>query len=141
VIGDGPDNAKVRAAARHQRNIEFVGHAQRDELRHWLRGAKAFVFAADEDFGIAPLEAQACGTPVIAYGKGGALETVIDGKTGVFFRDQTVDSIREALERFEQSREALAPAACRANAERFAAAKFREALGAWVGRNTMMGVG
>jgi glycosyltransferase involved in cell wall biosynthesis len=139
VVGDGPENAKVRAAARHARNIEFVGHAQRDELRHWLRAAKAFVFAADEDFGIAPVEAQACGTPVIAYGKGGALETVVDGKTGVFFKEQSVDSIRDALARFEQVRETLTPAACRANAERFAAPKFREALAAWVARNGMVG--
>lgn len=133
VVGDGPENAKVRAAARHQRNIEFVGHAQREELRHWLRGAKAFVFAADEDFGIAPVEAQACGTPVIAYGKGGALETVQDGTTGVYFTEQTVDSIREAVERFE--RMALSPENCRTNAERFAAPKFRGALAAWVQRS------
>jgi glycosyltransferase involved in cell wall biosynthesis len=133
VIGDGPENAKVRAAANRQRNIEFVGHAQRDELRHWLRGAKGFVFAADEDFGIAPVEAQACGTPVIAYGRGGALETVQDGVTGVFFQEQTVESIREAIERFEQA--TFSPANCRSSAERFAAPKFREALAAWVARS------
>jgi glycosyltransferase involved in cell wall biosynthesis len=137
VVGDGPDRMKVRAAASGARNIEFTGHADRSELRARLRGARAFVFAADEDFGIAPVEAQACGIPVIAYGKGGALETVISGSqpsasTGVFFAEQTSRALREALDRFEANEKHFKPEVCRASAERFAAPRFREALKAWV---------
>lgn len=131
VIGDGPDDAKVRTAGAP--NVTFVGHASREVLRDWLRKARAFVFAAEEDFGITPVEAQACGTPVIAFGRGGALETVVDGSTGLFFSEQTVESIREAVDRFERT--AFDPAACRANAERFSAPRFRAALVDWVARN------
>jgi glycosyltransferase involved in cell wall biosynthesis len=131
VIGDGPDDAKVRAAGAP--NVTFIGRASREVLRDWLRAARAFVFAAEEDFGIAPVEAQACGTPVIAFGRGGALETVVDGTTGLFFAVQAVESIREAVDRFE--RNAFDPAACRANAERFSAPRFRAALVDWVLRN------
>ena len=137
VIGDGPDDAKVRAAAvvdgAPASNVEFVGHANREKLRDLVRGSRAFVFAAEEDFGIAPVEAQACGVPVIAYGKGGVLETIVgDGPapTGVFFKEQTVESLRDALTRYEAS--SIDPAACRANAERFSAARFRAALAEWV---------
>lgn len=137
VIGDGPENAKVRSAASGAKNIEFVGHAQREDLRRWLRGARGFVFAADEDFGIAPVEAQACGVPVIAYGKGGALETVVSGaqpaqSTGVFFGEQTTRSLRDALERFEANAQHFRPDVCRANAERFSQATFRAGLSTWV---------
>lgn len=132
VVGDGPDDAKVRAAGGP--NVTFAGRANREELRTLLRCAKAFVFAAEEDFGIAPVEAQACGLPVIAYGKGGALETIVgDGsaaQAGVFFAEQTVESIHDALRRFEST--PITVEACRANAERFAAARFRTELTAWV---------
>ena len=102
-------------------------------LRQKLRNARALVFAAKEDFGILPVEAQACGTPVIAYGAGGALETVrglgiaADGErpTGLFFAEQTVASLAEAVERFEANAAAFSPAACRANALRFSAERFR----------------
>ncbi|MEA3245517.1 MAG: glycosyltransferase [Gemmatimonadota bacterium] len=144
VIGDGPDRDKVRAAATGAHNVTFIGHAGRDVLREHLRGARAFVFAAEEDFGIVPVEAQACGTPVIAYGKGGALETVVPlaasaataggaRPTGLFFGEQTVESLREALDRFERAEDSFDPAACRANAEGFAAPRFRRELAHWVG--------
>jgi glycosyltransferase involved in cell wall biosynthesis len=144
VIGDGPDGQKVRAAASGAKNIQFTGHAGRAELRSWLRGAKAFVFAADEDFGIAPVEAQACGCPVIAFGRGGALETVVSVQTpaestGVFFPEQTARSLREAIERFEANEKHFRREVCRKNAERFSADKFRAALKDWVGRNTVVG--
>jgi glycosyltransferase involved in cell wall biosynthesis len=145
VIGDGPDREKVRAAAGGAANITFDGHVNRDVLRERLRGANAFVFAADEDFGIAPVEAQACGVPVIAYGKGGALETIVPpgagvggadasraAPTGLFFADQTTESIRDALDRFEKDRGVFKPEVCRANAERFGVDRFRRELTEWV---------
>lgn len=109
VIGDGPGFAKVKAAA----NVELVGFADQDVLRDTLQRARAFVFAAEEDFGIAPVEAQACGTPVITFGKGGALETVrglglVDEKpTGLFFAEQSVPAIVEAVGRFEREGTAI----------------------------------
>ena len=131
VIGDGPQYEKARADAGP--NITFLGYQPQDVMREYLRQAKAFVFAAKEDFGILPVEAQACGTPVIAYGAGGALETVrglgiaADGErpTGLFFAEQTVASLAEAVERFEANAAAFSPAACRANALRFSAERFR----------------
>ena len=97
-----------------------------------MQRAKAFVFAAEEDFGIVAVEAQACGTPVIAYGKGGALETVIPlgeaNPTGVHFEQQSVPSLLAAVDRFESQCALIKPAACRVNAERFSAANFRHAF-------------
>ena len=131
VVGDGPDFHKVRAAAAGAANITFTGRLGREALREQLRAARAFVFAADEDFGIAPVEAQACGTPVIAFGRGGALETVT-AQTGVFFDQQTESSLIAAVEQFESRAAEFTPAACRANAERFNAARFRREFREWV---------
>ena len=93
-----------------------------------MQRAKAFVFAAEEDFGIIPVEAQACGTPVIAYGKGGALETVIgldsEKPTGVFFKEQTVENICKAIYIFELQQDFFLPINCRINAERFNTERF-----------------
>lgn len=99
VIGDGPDFEKIRAYAGP--NVILMGYQSFEVLRDHMQRARAFVFAAEEDFGIAPVEAQACGTPVIAFGKGGALETVVDRVSGIFFDTQSVESLREAVERFE----------------------------------------
>jgi glycosyltransferase involved in cell wall biosynthesis len=99
VIGDGPDFEKISGKA--GANVTLMGYQTFEVLRDHMQRAKAFVFAAEEDFGIAPVEAQACGTPVIAYGKGGALETVVDGVSGIFFDTQSVESLCEAVERFE----------------------------------------
>ena len=99
VIGEGPDFEKIRAYAGP--NVTLMGYQSFEVLRDHMQRAKAFVFAAEEDFGIAPVEAQACGTPVIAFGKGGALETVVDSVSGIFFDTQSVDSLCEAVERFE----------------------------------------
>ncbi|MBU2727550.1 glycosyltransferase family 4 protein, partial [Acidithiobacillus ferridurans] len=128
VIGDGPDFAKIKAKAGP--NVQLLGFAGPDVLRDHLQRARAFVFAAEEDFGIAPLEAQACGTPVIAFGKGGALETIIPlpevecaapsaAPTGVFFYEPSVAAIIAAVERFEGAGAAITPQACRENALRF----------------------
>ncbi|HQR96136.1 MAG TPA: glycosyltransferase, partial [Thiotrichales bacterium] len=107
-------------------NIRFLGYQSNEVMKQQMQKAKAFVFAAEEDFGITPVEAQACGTPVIAFAKGGALETVIEGKTGLFFTEQTVGSLCEAITRFEQLGVAFMPEACRRSAERFSEQVFHE---------------
>lgn len=124
VIGDGPDRAKIEAIANKAPNIRFLGYQSNEVMKQQMQKAKAFVFAAEEDFGITPVEAQACGTPVIAFGKGGALETVIEGKTGLFFANQTVDSLCQAVARFEQMPESFSASICRQSAERFSEQVF-----------------
>lgn len=123
VIGDGPQFEKVVQDAAP--NILIMGYQPFEVLRDHMQRAKAFVFAAEEDFGIIPVEAQACGTPVIAFGKGGALETVVDGKTGVFFHEQTEASIQAAVGRFEQEfqfdPDVIRQHACSFSTERFKA--------------------
>ncbi len=136
IIGDGPDAGKVRAAAGP--NVELVGRLSREEVRSYLRRARAFVFAAEEDFGIAPVEAQACGTPVIAFGRGGVTETVrgLDSArpTGVFYAEQTAAALAEAVRRFESLSPEISGAACRENSLRFRAELFRENFRAFVER-------
>lgn len=122
VIGDGPDYKKIKAIATP--NIELLGFQQFEVLRHYMQRAKAFVFAAEEDFGITPVEAQACGTPVVALGKGGALETVIPYKTGLFFKEQTPECLRESIREFERIAKELDPKLIRENAERFSRPRF-----------------
>ncbi len=101
-----------------------------------MQRARAFIFAAEEDFGIIPVEAQACGTPVIAYGKGGAVETVrrLDQPrpTGGFFHEQTVPPLTEAVALFEREGHRIKPADCRANAMRFAPERFRKEFSTFV---------
>jgi len=127
VIGDGPDFKKIKSKARD--NVVLLGYQDHNVLKNYMQRAKAFVFAAEEDFDIAPLEAQACGTPVIAFGKGGALETVrgldSDQPSGVFFLEQTVHSICEAINQFELNQSRILPAVCRNNALKFAPERFR----------------
>jgi glycosyltransferase involved in cell wall biosynthesis len=123
VIGHGPDFDSLKATA--SPNTQLLGFQESDIVREYMQKARAFIFAADEDFGIVPVEAQACGTPVIAYGKGGAIETVIEGKTGIFFREQTAESIVAAVREFEGTRN-FDPAEIRRNAERFGIQRFRK---------------
>jgi len=127
VVGDGPEMARVKAAAGP--NVEVLGFQSSQCLRDLMQRARAFVFAAEEDFGIAPIEAQACGTPVIAYGRGGALESVrpLGGKapTGLFFETQSVASIVAAVREFERKQALFDPLACRNNALRFSSERFR----------------
>ncbi len=137
VIGDGPDFERVRSIATP--NVTLLGYQSNEVLVDHMQRAKAFVFAAEEDFGIAPVEAQACGSPVIAYGRGGVLETVLEShdpqvRTGVFFQQQTVVDIVEAVERFEAAGR-FAPEVCRNNALRFTAERFRAELFAVIERN------
>lgn len=144
VIGAGPDAEKIKAKAGP--NVELLGYQPFETLKDLMQRAQAFVFAAEEDFGITPVEAQACGTPVIAFGKGGALETVnapgaLPGSgpgsaspTGLFFDAQTVPSLCDAVQRFEAQQDRFEPSACRANAERFSVGHFQRSFGGYVER-------
>lgn len=130
VIGDGSEFNKIKTKAGP--NIELLGYQPFSVLKDHMQRAKAFVFAAEEDFGITPVEAQACGTPVIAFGKGGALETVrplgVDLPTGLFFPEQTVDALCQAVQGFEEHIDAFSAQACRQNAERFSSERFDHEL-------------
>ncbi len=135
IIGDGPDLGRVR---RHTGpNVRFLGYQPERVVRDHLQRARAFVFAAEEDFGITPVEAQAAGCPVIAYGRGGARETVIPypapGATGLFFDHPSVEVLAAAVERFEKVEGVLAREDCRRNAERFARERFVTGLRSTVG--------
>lgn len=136
VVGEGPEGGHVRAAAAGARNIEFRGAVPKAELISLMQQARAALFAAEEDFGIAMVEVQACGTPVIAFGRGGArdiIETAPDvAPTGVLFSEQSVESITDALARFDALEEEITPDACRANALRFSTERFRERIIAFV---------
>lgn len=131
VVGDGPEFDRLTAMAEGHANIELLGYQPNDKLTELMGQARGFIFAANEDFGILPLEAQACGTPVIAYGKGGALETVKDvshgdAATGVLFDQQTSASLLTALDAFEQHH--FHAQACRQQAEQFSYALFWQRL-------------
>lgn len=132
VVGDGPQMTEIKRLAAG--NVELMGHCSNQTLVDLLQRARAFVYAAEEDFGILPVEAQACGTPVIAFGKGGAMETVCDAgqPTGVFFDEQAPGSVAEAIKKFEAHRGGFDPKVCRANAERFSAERFRNEIRAFI---------
>ncbi|AUY14220.1 MULTISPECIES: glycosyltransferase family 4 protein [Serratia] len=134
VIGDGSEMKKIKSKA--SGNIEILGYQSNDVMKEHMQNAKAFVFAAEEDFGITPVEAQACGTPVIAFGKGGSLETVrpygIDNATGFFFREQTIASIVDAVSQFENHVDAVSPDACRNNAMRFSSTRFKQEMAQYI---------
>ncbi|MEN9343685.1 MAG: hypothetical protein RLZZ453_472 [Chlamydiota bacterium] len=120
VIGEGPEEKKIKAKA--GKNVEFLGFQSDEVVRSLMGKAKGFIFAAEEDFGIVVVEAQAAGTPVIALGKGAALETVIPNKTGLFFKEPTVSSLSEAIAAFETKRfdpQEIAAWAARFSKERF----------------------
>lgn len=129
VIGDGPERLRLEKLAQGCSNIEIKGYQPTHVLADYMRRAKAFVFAAEEDFGITPLEAQASGTPVIAFGRGGALETVrgLDrsNPTGIFFREQSPQHIVQAVTEFDRCSSVVTPQACRENALSFSSARFR----------------
>jgi glycosyltransferase involved in cell wall biosynthesis len=130
VIGDGPLFAKIHQKAGS--NVELLGYQPFEVLKDHMQRARAFIFAAEEDFGIVPVEAQACGTPVIAYGKGGALETVIENRTGLFFHEQSLKGVIDAVCRFERIRDGFDPDTIRRNALRFSKERFRKEFKAFV---------
>lgn len=129
VIGDGPDFEKIKS--KEGSNVQLLGYQSFEVLKDRMQRAKAFIFAAEEDFGITPVEAQACGTPVIAFGKGGALETVrsyrnSEKPTGLFFYDQKVEQVIEAVEEFEQNATLFKPENCREHAVHFSPERFKD---------------
>jgi len=134
VIGDGSEMAKIKSKA--SKNVEILGYQSNNVMQEYMRNAKAFVFAAEEDFGITPVEAQACGTPVIAFGKGGSLETVRpfgeNKPTGFFFDKQDVQSVVSAINDFDTMQDKINPQDCRDNALRFSAERFRTEINDYV---------
>nr|BAQ02768.1 glycosyltransferase [Klebsiella pneumoniae]BAT24188.1 glycosyl transferase [Klebsiella pneumoniae subsp. pneumoniae] len=130
VIGDGSEIGKVKSKA--SKNVEILGYQPNHIMLEHMQNAKAFVFAAEEDFGITPVEAQACGTPVIAFGKGGSLETIrplgVDNPTGLFFSEQTIESIISQVNAFERNVEIFEPVNCRLNSLRFSSLRFKNEM-------------
>lgn len=135
IAGAGQDAERLRARLGPGGPVELLGEVPSEQVPGLLAGARAFVFPGEEDFGIAPVEAQACGTPVIAFGRGGALETVVGiddaqgrAPTGVFFEEQTVDALADAVERFERVQDSFDPDAIRRHAQRFDRPRFLDEM-------------
>lgn len=124
VAGDGPEFKKLKKLGK--KNIEYVGFVDYEKLKNFMQKAKAFVFAAEEDFGIIPVEAQACGTPVIAFAKGGTLETVVENETGVFFEEQSTQKLKEAIYTFEKTE--FNPKKIREHAIKFSKQRFENQM-------------
>ncbi|MBS0604819.1 MAG: glycosyltransferase [Verrucomicrobia bacterium] len=120
LVGDGPEMKKVKSVA--GKNVEILGWQSDAKVRELMSRARGFLFAAEEDFGIVVVEAQAAGTPVIAFGKGAALETVVEGQTGLFFKEQTVASLCDSIREFE--RRSFDPETIRRHAQSFSRARF-----------------
>ncbi len=128
IVGVGPEYPALRKGARA--NVEFLGAVEAGDLRRLYQGAAAFLLPGEEDFGIATLEAQACGTPVIAYGRGGSLETVVPAETGLLFEEPTVVGLLGALDKFRTfacNRETI-----RSNAMRFSREMFKEGISSYI---------
>lgn len=132
VIGSGSQEKELKLLAASCKNtdIKFTGRISDSEVKAYLQKCRALIFCAEEDFGIIPVEAQACGRPIIAFGKGGALETVVNEKTGVFFEEQSVESLVKAIEKFEKldKENTFNPKKIREHAEKFSAENFRKNL-------------
>ena len=130
VIGDGPDMDKIKSKA--SKNVELLGFADDETMTDLMGRAKAFVFAAEEDFGITPVEAQACGTPVICFGRGGARETVRDGESGLYFMEQNTKELLAAVAKFEQNYDKFEPVKIRENSLKFSRARFEVEIKSYV---------
>lgn len=130
VVGQGPELKKIKSMA--SSNIEFLGYKNDKELNTLMQKAKAFVFAAEEDFGITVVEAMACGTPVIALNSGGTAETVIDSKTGILFDSQNVDSIKNAMLKFESKIGTFNPQEISVHAKQFSREIFEKKIKEYV---------
>lgn len=124
VIGGGEQLRAIRKAAGP--NVEILGRQSFDVIRDHLARCSALVFAGEEDFGIVPVEAMASGKPVVAYGRGGALETVVDGRTGIFFHEQTPEALNAAIERLERERPAFDSVTIQQHAEAFDREVFKK---------------
>jgi len=128
IVGTGSEMSHLKNLAGS--TVKFAGAVDDVSLINFYKDAKAVIFPQNEDYGLVPLEAQACGTPVIAYGKGGALETIVKGKTGIFFEEQTTESLKDAIARFEKL--SLSSEDCHRNALRFNSQTFKKNFAAKV---------
>jgi len=126
VVGEGSELDYLKSIASD--NVEFVGPKYDQELYKYFQDAKAFIFPGEDDFGITPVESMAAGRPVIAFQKGGTLETVVDGKTGVFFDEATSESLKVAVGQLKEHYDDLSPEACRKQAELFSKKSFQASL-------------
>jgi glycosyltransferase involved in cell wall biosynthesis len=124
IAGTGDDFERLKAMAGP--TVEMLGFVPDEDLPELYGSAKAFLFAPFEDAGVVPVEAEACGTPVIAYGKGGVLDTVIDGETGLYFAEQSVDAVTDAIERFEKM--TFDPEKIQSHAKQFSEENFRKKI-------------
>lgn len=124
IVGEGPDRKRLESIA--GKTVGFYGYRQNDELKDLFRGAKATIFAGDEDFGLVPLESMACGTPVVAFRSGGALETVVEGQTGEFFDDPTAESLQQTMKKIEQKK--YSSDALIAQAKKFSRTQFEDGI-------------
>ena len=131
IIGEGPERKKLQKRATP--NIEFLGYQSDETVAQILANARGFICAAEEDFGIAIVEAQAAGCPVIVYQAGGALETVIERETGLFFAEQSAESLMAAINRFNNSVDCFHQNNMVANAQRFSKERFRKSFQEFVG--------
>jgi glycosyltransferase involved in cell wall biosynthesis len=132
IVGDGEEKAELEKDL--PPNAKMLGRVDMAELLRLYQGAKALIYPGEEDFGIVPVEAMACGTPVIAYARGGALDSVVDGRTGMFFKTQTVEAIRDAVERFEEVAGNFDADDISRYAEGFSAEEFRRKMDAVIDR-------
>ena len=128
VIGGGSQLQDLKKLASKNPLVEFTGRISDEKVRDYLRRCKALIFCAEEDFGIIPVQAQGCGTPVIAYGKGGARETVVENQTGIFFEEQNAQSLEQAMIRFEKlaSEGAFDSATIASHAAKFSRQRFEK---------------
>ncbi len=126
IIGDGPEEKKIKSKS--GKNIEFLGYKSGEALVNYMQKAKAFVFAAEEDFGIMIVEALSCGTPVIAFNKGGASETIVDEENGILYNEQTSGSVIEAVKKFESKIEKFDPNLISNSAKKFDRKIFEEKI-------------
>lgn len=130
IIGGGPEEKKLKALAKD--NIKFLGRLSDKEIVEYYAQSKAFIFPGEEDFGITPIEAQASGTPVIAYGRGGALDTVRDGESGILFKEQTVASLIQAVQQFEKDGVSWSAHQIKVNSEQFSVKSFKSKLKSYI---------
>ncbi len=130
VIGTGSEEKKIKALAK--KNIRFLGRLSDEEIVSYYARAKAFIFPGEEDFGLTPIEAQASGTPVIAYGRGGVLDTVKDGKSGILFMEQTVESLLQAVQCFEKNGVSWNAKQIKENSEQFSVQNFKDKLKSYI---------
>ena len=132
IIGTGLYLKELKKIAGDSKKIEFLGRVSDEELSNYYSGCRALIFPGEEDFGISPLEAQASGKPVIAYAKGGALETIIDGETGIFFKEDNEDSLSESISDFISMENKFIPEVIRKHALKFDKEVFKKSFKAYI---------